>query len=162
MTPYKQPHEDITGIDRSDSDLLSLDPQATAHRTALQAMAQYMSRVARLGNRSEVAQQMQQRIENPRPGDLVAEISVPITSRVPARPNALGYLIEQRREWGEYDTEWEQEKADDGTLDDGDRTTDTAWYIQYGPQATDVCRWTNCEFVVIPDHRDMEEAWGIR
>jgi hypothetical protein len=66
------------------------------------------------------------------------------------RLKAFGILIEHRNEWWETDEEWEALKVEDGGLEDDDRRVDHAWYVQYGNDPGDVCRWVNCDFLAIP------------
>jgi len=155
MEHFKQPREGIVGTDRSDSDLLSLDMVAVAHRDALIAMAWHLNATTMDGHRAPIAAQIYQRLKSPRPGDLVVE---PVASRyskdLDTRIKALGYLIEKREEWWLTDEDWETAKVEDGGLTDEDRQTDVAWYIQYGPDPVDICRWVNCTFITVPIRSD--------
>lgn len=158
----KQPHEGVTGLDRPDY-LLSLDDRALAHRDALIAMASHLSGACLVGDPAPIVERMDKRIRAPQPGDLVVEVSTQYTADAGRRIKGLGILLEQRVEWWETDAEWEAIKAEDGTLEDAERMTDRAWYIQYGPEPGDVCRWVNCQFTVIPtDPREFSMPVGRR
>jgi hypothetical protein len=38
---------------------------------------------------------------------------------------------------------------------------DHAWYVQYGNDPGDVCRWVNCDFLAIPtDPREFDRPIG--
>lgn len=152
---YKQPHEGITGADRGGDDLLSLDMSAVAHRDAIIAIARHLRSACLVGHPAPIVERMSQRMRNPRPGDLVFEPTMSASRRVDTRIKALGYLIEKRIEWRRTDEEWAADKTEDGGLTDEDRMTDKVWYVQYGSNPVDVCRWTNCTFEMIPVDLDM-------
>lgn len=145
----KQPREGVSGLDQ-DSDLLSLDHDAMEHRLALMIMANHLKSAVLVGNAAPIAQEIWERIRNPRIGDLVVEMTALSPRHPENRVHGLGILVERRTEWWETDEEWEQLKAEDGFMTDEDRRTDEAWYVQYGPRAKDICRWTNCMFTAIP------------
>lgn len=158
----KQPREDITGIDRSADDLLSLNMRAVAHRDALVAVAHHLRTATMVGNPAPVVERMATRMRSPQPGDLVVEPTMARSRRdLDTRIKALGYLIERRTEWWETDEEWEQIKAEEGYEDDEERRTDVAWYVQYGPSPEDVCRWVNCEFMTVPIGEEFAQPAGV-
>lgn len=148
----KQPREDITGTLLTD-DLLSLEESAVAHRDALINMARLLWNAVLVGEPAPVVKEMLARIRSPRPGDLVVEHSVLYRRDPDTRMKGLGILIETRHEWATTDDEWAARLADPeelGLLEDEDRSTDEAWYVQYGPNPEDVCRWVDCEFFALP------------
>lgn len=156
---YKQPHEGITGVDRRDSHLLSTHKRAVAHRDALIAITSHLHRATLVGHPAPVTAEVHDRIVKPEIGDLVVEMSALYGRDAAYRLKALGYFVEKRKEWAETDTEWAahearlRKDAEDIGVDwepDGERSTDTAWYIQYGANPGAICRWTNCAFVVVP------------
>ncbi|HWB34526.1 MAG TPA: hypothetical protein VHA75_00725 [Rugosimonospora sp.] len=158
----KQPHEDIRGASRSDY-LLSLDEQAVAHRDALIAMAKHLKSACLVGNPAPVVQRMYERITHPQPGDLVVEATTLYRADPDTRIKSLGILVEHREEWWTTDEQWEADKAEDGTLTEDDRLTDHAWYVQYGPDPEDICRWVNCDFIVLPiEQRTFDKPVGQR
>jgi len=142
----KQPHEDVGGVDRDDW-LLSLDDEALTHQDRLIALAFFLQDACLVGNPAPVVRRMYERIKNPQVGDLVVETS---RRRGGNSHMALGILLERRQEWWSTDEDWERSKREDDALTDADRSTDDAWYIQYGSGAHDVCRWTNCMFIMVP------------
>lgn len=165
---YPQPHEGIAGADRDD-DLLSLEEAAVPRRLLMGGMARCLRDAVLVGDPAPSVARMWQRMKSPEPGDLVIETSTFYRRDEDSRVKAMGILVAHRVEWNEKDEEWaacvEQERIrhddflrgpysqpDDGPFDPSacERTTDHAWYVQYGPQAADVCRWVNCDFMMIP------------
>lgn len=145
----KQPNEDVPQGTTRDDDLLSLDPRAVTHRNALIAMSRHLLTATLVGNPAPIVSRMYTRLKDPRPGDLVVEMSAELRD-AQHRINALGILLEHRVEWQETDEEWEAIKAEDHFLTDVDRGAEDVWYIQYGSDAENVVRWTNCSFDVVP------------
>jgi hypothetical protein len=159
-TTWPQPHEGITGADRDDW-LLSLDEQAVPHREALIMMARHLRGATLVGNPAPVVRRMGERICRPQPGDLVVAAEVLHGRRdLDSRTKGLGIFLAARREWAETDAEWgafcEEERAafspDDLALicSEENRCTDDVYYIQYGPAAGDVCRWSDSSCTVLP------------
>jgi hypothetical protein len=165
---YPQPREGITGTDRDD-DLLSLEEAAIPRRMMMGGTAKCLRDAVLVGNQAPVVKRMWERMKDPQPGDLVIETSTFYRRDEDDRIKAMGILVAHRTEWWQTDEEWaaeiEQERAayeeflrgpyshpGDGPFDPAacERTTDHAWYVQYGPKAADVCRWANCEFIMIP------------
>jgi hypothetical protein len=71
-------------------------------------------------------------------------------SDVERRTMGFGILIAHREEWAQTDEEYQQ-SIDAGEVGaDDKRWRDSAWYVQYGPQPDDVCRWVNCSFIAVP------------
>ena len=162
MSTWPQPHEGITGTNR-DGWLLSLDERAVPHREALIMMARHLRGATLVGNPAPVVRRMGERLIRPQPGDLVVSDEVLHGRRdLDSRIKGLGIFLAGRREWAETDAEWEafceEERAassltpDDLTLicSEENRCTDTVYYIQYGPAAGDVCRWSNSSCTVLP------------
>jgi hypothetical protein len=158
---YKQPHEGVTGVDRSDNDLLSLDASAVVHRLAIATLAKHLHDAVMVGNPAPVVERMWQRIREPRVGDFVLEWAMYRRGGLDQCIKAMGYLVEKRTEWWSTDEEYEREVAeelawhvehgrDPAEFEADERMTDVAWYIQYGQDARDICRWTNCSFIVVP------------
>lgn len=145
----KQPHEDIIGSDRTGDPLVSLQDEHLPVRSALIAVTRNLSTATLGGNPSPVVERMGERIRTPRAGDLVMERTTAFMRR-PGWHRGFGYLVERRREWWHTNKEWAQELAEDGYTEHEPRPTDDAWYIQFGPAAVDICRWTDCSFLVVP------------
>lgn len=170
---FKQPREGITGTDWTGDDLLSLEDAAIPRRIMMTGMAHMLRMATLVGNPAPIVQRISGRMRNPQPGDLVVEESTAYRTDEDTRIKAFGILIEHRVEWWETDEEWavmvEEERAAherhenflrnseyarseyaDEPWEPGERQTDHAWYIQYGPKAGDICRWVNCSFIAIP------------
>lgn len=145
----KQPHEDVPRP-YADDPLLSLDEAARPYRDALAAMAWNLDTATMVGNPAPIVERMGARIRGPQPGDLVVESSTRYRNAdEDHRTKAFGRLVLVRDEWWETHEEWQQLVEEDGGLDAViDRKTDRAWYVQYGPDH--ICRWVNCDFVVLP------------
>jgi hypothetical protein len=154
---YPDHHEGVPGR-QLDDDLLSLDERAAAHRVATMALCRHLQRATLVGNPAPIVRRMWDRLTRPEVGDLVVETTLGLQfTREHTR--AMGYLLAAREEWYESAAEWaifEAEYPEDAYEDN--RATDDAWYIQYGPNPGDVCRWTNCEFMTVPiDPRMFDE-----
>lgn len=173
---FPEPHEGITGTDRED-DLLSLEDAAVPRRLMMAGMARCLRDAALVGNQSPRVARMWERMKNPVPGDLVIETSTFYSRDEDTRVKAMGILVAHRTEWWQTDKEWaaevEEERAayeeflrgpysqpGDGPFDPStcERTTDHAWYVQYGPKAADVCRWVNCDFMTVLTDSSAYEA----
>lgn len=139
----KQPYEDVTGVDRDDF-LLSLDDRADAHRDALAAAAQHLFTATHIGHPDPVTVAMLDRFRNPQPGDLVAEYSRTRSQDRIRRREGFGLLLARRVEWSHTDEQWTALAPDLPA-----RPFEVAWYLQYGPAASDIYRWVNCHFFVV-------------
>lgn len=153
-TRLKQPREDVaSGTDRDDA-LLALDGSAEAHRFALIGIARLLYKTTLVGNPAPIVEDIYKRLTTPQPGDLVVELSVLYTRDPDKRLKGLGILLEKRTEWHDTDEAWAAAVAEGAVYPDDERFTDEAWYVQYGPSAEDVCRWTDCSFIALPyDYR---------
>lgn len=146
----KQPREDVQGALRTDDDLLSLDERAMPVRKAIVVLARHLSTACMVGNPAPVVERMGARLRSPQVGDLVVESTTAMRQRNDDWYRGFGYLVEHRREWWHTDEDWAHATAEDPGAWGDERPTDEAWYVQYGPQPEDVCRWTNADFLVIP------------
>jgi hypothetical protein len=150
VTDWPEPHEGIAGIDRSGDWLLSLDERAVAHRDALAGLSRHLYDACLVGNPAPKVVEMRERISEPAPGDFVWVLDAVGHRDVDTRVKGTGFLVAARREWWTTTAEWERMLADDERYADDERDTDMAWYVQYGPDPADVCRWTNCTVLVAP------------
>jgi hypothetical protein len=158
VTDWPEPHEGVVGVDRSGDWLLSLDERAVAHRDAILGLAYHVWSATSVGSPAPVVERMDERLRNPVPGDFVWVIDGGLDSRkrdLDRRIKALGFLVVARREWWTTTAEWERMLADDERYADDERDTDMAWYVQYGPDPADVCRWTGCTVLVVPVDQRM-------
>jgi len=147
---WPQPFEGVRGTDMSEHMLLSLREPALAHREALIAMGRNLRTATLVGSPAPVVRRMSDRISHPEPGDLVVTIEVLYGRRDPDdRLKGFGIYLAGRKEWETTDEEWQAECLRYG-IDPADRGTDTVFYIQYGPDPGDICRWHNSEAVVLP------------
>jgi hypothetical protein len=149
MIQMKQPHQDVTGTDRTDL-LLSLDEAALAHRAWLAGLAFHLSTATTVGNPAPVVSRMAERIRSPQIGDLVVEQSSHWRGNPDDRVKGFGILVEHRTEWWDTDEDYQRHITEYPEEADEPRATDHAWYVQYGSAAVDICRWTNCSFLAIP------------
>lgn len=147
-----EPFEGIVGTSRIDDPLLSLDDAFEPFRYAIMRLATNM-----LDSHLQYGDPWFNRLSRPEIGDLVIETSRGGgTIRRDPEHRAFGYLIARREEWAETHAE-RAAHLEQNPDDDTERWRDTGWYIQYGPDPTDVCRWTNCRFAsVVIDYR----AWN--
>ena len=158
-TLYPQPREGITGTERTEDDLLSLDDKAIARRHLMAGTAMALYSAVLVGDPAPVVAKMWARMKDPRPGDLVLEPASTYRRDTDSIIKGFGILIEHRKEWMSTDKEWAAETAAEPGIDPvRDRYADDAWYIQYGPHAEDVCRWTNAEFIAVPTDRTWYAA----
>jgi hypothetical protein len=146
---YAQPHEGITGTERAGDPLLTED----GSMVATELMGMLYSAVL-VGNPAPKVQEMYDRINKPSPGDAVVVFDAIYSRNADNKHKGTGYLIGVRAEWGNTDAEWERDRAEDDSLTGADRWVEReAWYVQYGPEPADVCRWSNCRVLAIP--RDL-------
>ncbi|MEU3507658.1 hypothetical protein ABZ733_06980 [Streptomyces longwoodensis] len=150
-TRYPQPREGISGAARTEDDLLSLNDKAIARRFMMMGTVRALHSAVLVGNPAPKVAAMYARMTDPRPGDLVMEITSSGRRDIDAKIKGFGILIDHREEWMTTDEEWTAMLAEDpGLCDEAGRSHDHAWYVQYGPAPEDVCRWVNCEFIAIP------------
>lgn len=156
-TPYDkttlpEPHEGVAGTDRAGDPLLvSGETKAIIARLTRHLWS------ANLGRPPHTLYYEQyERMTAPRPGDPVVVLDTVTMTRHPDyrryQDHGVGYLVLTRTEWWTTHEVWEQEKAEDPSLTDDDRMIEReVWYVQYGPDPADVCRWVNCQVVAIPN-----------
>ena len=159
-----QPNEGVTGTLRSD-DLLSLADEAVNRRAIMMAMGYSYYRLALDGlfgkgggGRAWV------RCQKVQPGDLVMESMRGVLSLRDngCDPRAFGILLDRRNEWAHTDEEWQDYLTSEGHAADEERETrpveHDVFYVQYGPQPDDICRWMNCTFIALPTSLDFGGA----
>ena len=151
----KQPYEDITGHDRSGDPILDTSEAALPMRKTIMFLADNLYRES-LGPRARYELMM-----NPEPGELVVVTDhlarLFYRGDVPSDTvlHSLGYLVEHREEWWDADEEWARQIRDGEVYADEKRPTDKPYYVQYGPNAADICRWVNCQVLRVP-----QGLWG--
>lgn len=102
-------------------------------------------------NAAPCAQALSERIYHPRPGD---PVYVPDSLRQDedGRRKGVGYLVVAREEWAHADEEW----AEHGHAWAGrPRPSEDVFYVQYGPNPGDICRWGNATCNTIPYGDEM-------
>lgn len=152
---WPQPHENVSGIDRTRDDLLDLSEPALARRILMIEMAEKIYWLTLWAPHTPERKADFDRMKNPRMGDLVIEVTSMRRLRdIGSRVDGFGILLGQRTEWASADKHWEARKAESAAgghaLTDEDRITETAWYVQYGSAAGDICRWANADFIAVP------------
>lgn len=125
--------EGIVGRDLDPNGILSLQDDQVETRKLITNLARNLYSACLCAITPKL-QEMFQRLDNPQPGDLVVGASIPDSQK---NYRGFGLLLAHRHErvWLEYEQEW---------------TREDVWYVQYGPAAIDICRWTNASFTVVP------------
>lgn len=157
---WPQPHENVQGVNRTRDDLLSLEGPAIPRRAVILTVAYQLWQATLRGAHTEQGRAAYDRMDQPRMGDLVAELG---TARRPrfgtqAEANSMvegfGIFLGEREEWTCSHEEWraetEQARREGIEYTLADRATVKAMYVQYGPAATDICRWVNCSVMALP------------
>lgn len=157
---WPQPHEKVSGIHRTRDDLLSLEGPALRRRVVMMTIANSLWKATLGVAHTEFGREEYKRMNKPRMGDLVVET---MSMRNPDVMDAdseqrsihgFGILLGEREEWTCSHEDWaryvEEAAADGDTMTLKDRATVKALYVQYGPQADDIVRWTNCSFIALP------------
>lgn len=128
-------------------------------------------------NAAPCAQALSDRIMHPRPGDPVyVPDSFGRHRDEDTRRKGVGYLVVERVEWYHSDEAWlSSEEGEDldhpwsspfGEWTDGEplvwnplthpkRPTEKVFYVQYGPNPGDICRWENASCYAIPYGDEM-------
>jgi hypothetical protein len=149
---WPEPGEGITGTLHDPAGVLSLDEDTLAARRALMATTRCLMRATLVGNPAPVVSRMYDRMHDVQPGDLVMETSGTLRLHADVFYRSFGILLADRIEWWQADAQWQAGMAGEPEelRGDGNRCTGHAWYVQYGPRPDDVCRWVDCEFVMVP------------
>ncbi|AYD81388.1 hypothetical protein SEA_JUSTBECAUSE_233 [Streptomyces phage JustBecause] len=157
---WPQPHENVRGVDRTRDDLLSLEGPAVRRRAVILTIAYQLWQATLRGAHTEQGRAAYDRMDNPRMGDLVAELGTARRPRCETQDEknsmveGFGIFLGEREEWTCSHEEWRadversRQEGEAYTLED--RATVKAMYVQYGPAAQDVCRWVNCSVMALP------------
>lgn len=147
-----------TGIDRSNDPLMVPSDTTEPLRTLVMRSQWWLDYVSGYRN-APIAQEWAERAHHPRPGDLVYVPDRILGGRrdqgADTRNKSFGYFITARREPVYGPDEWERVK--DG-FDGYPCPTEKVFYIQYGPNPDDVCRWENAECRVIATEESAREV----
>lgn len=157
---FPQPYENVKGVKRTRDDLPSLTEAAMHRRVAILSIARELWKAALRGAHAEWGRPLYEQMTSPKVGDLVAEtvgMRTPVERDEQGDARAVtcfGILLGQRTEWACTDEDWqryrEEGEAEGYPVPDDSRMTTEAAYVQYGPQAADICRWVNCSLVTLP------------
>lgn len=162
---YPEPHEGVQGVTRTRDDLLSLEGPAIARRMIVMDIAESLFKASLAGPVRPLSGEpsLFDQVSKPQIGDLVIERTTAFIRDPAQRARGFGILLGRRIEWACTKEQWtercEEEAAacrehgdEEGALAAlaEERLTDHAWYIQYGSDAADICRWTNCMFYRVP------------
>lgn len=134
-----------TGVNRPDDPILTM----TAEQKNVFLEAVWYSFCLTGMVSAPIGRALADRRRHPRAGDLVIipDAMSPRTSSAEDTLMGVGYLVGERWEpavseeaWAEHgQTEW-----------DGYCPETQAWYVQYDPRATAVCRWENADCLAVP------------
>lgn len=169
MTP-EQPYVGITPIP-ADEFPFELDDSMLPLRMMVRILARELHS-ATLGHPGSRYQDIHKNMQDPRPGDLVFEESTSYRNTLDSTLGGFGVLLTKRVEWDMTDEEyaiqcglrdWEDLKAgcSVSTPEEHarDRMTDTAWYVQYGPDPGSIYRWVDARCIALPINvADLMEA----
>lgn len=147
-TGYPEHHEGVRGIARNEP-WLSLEEDSWPIQEAIIALTRKVMSCCTVGNPAPSVTEVWQKMKNPQVGDFVVEPWVYKRASLDKKMKSLGYLVAKRTEWAETEEEFQKYILEDPDYAE-DRSTDIGWYIQYGPNPEDVCRWTNCDIYAVP------------
>lgn len=150
------------------------DPLVTGERDVVDMLVQVASNAQRqMGsthNAAPCAQALSDLIYHPRPGD---PVYVPDARGrdEDTRRKGVGYLVVERTEWWHSDEDWLTRADDEGCtafeawtygqplvwdpLIHPKRPSARVFYVQYGPDPGDICRWENATCYAIPYGDEM-------
>ena len=139
-----EPHEGITSTRRDGQPLVTKAGQ----QVAITVMPMLWS-AALVGNQAPRVVELYKAMQEPKAGDGVVVLDFAYRPEFDER--TVGYLVAHReREWGTSAEQWEKDCAEDSFLTEEDRWVEQdVYYIQYGPNPLDICRWTNCKVLSI-------------
>jgi hypothetical protein len=147
QTTYLQPREGVSGLDRTDDPMLT----STVVKDKIALLMRHLFRAFLANQSTDDDRARAKRLMHPQPGDLVV-VQDSIFSKDPTtRFEGVGYLLTQRDEWASTDAEWATMQVLE-SMAEADRVVfHDVLYVQYGPNAEDVCRWTNANAWAVPD-----------
>lgn len=135
--------------------ILSLEDDAVPARRAIYALSWHLQRATLVGDPAPIVAEMHDRMRHPQVGDLVVECTRGHYAAHAERGDwyrGIGILLAVQHEWLSTDEEW---AADPDSAFEDNRAADEWAYVQYGPAPEDVCRWGNCEFMMVPWAKDQ-------
>jgi len=150
----RYPHAGVNGDVLSDDEFV-----AGGNKLEVGRLANLLWAMTLVGNPAPRVSEQHWRMRSPRDGDRVVVLDATYGMQPERIAKAVGYLVGTRDEWTDSDEDWEASIADE--FDDQERMTERVWYVQYGPDPSDVCRWTNCNVVSI-ESAEVESASSPR
>jgi len=160
VTP-QQPYEGITPIPAEDFPF-ELDDSMLPLRMLVRFLVSELHS-ATLFHPGSRYREIHEQMTEPKPGDLVIEQSTSYSNKFDPTLGGFGILLAKRHEWETTDEEYAKWCATRDQDDRAagfapstpeeharDRMTDTAWYVQYGPDPENVYRWVNARCVALP------------
>lgn len=145
MSDYPHPHEGISGTNREGDPLMTVEGSLVATD-----MMRLLHQAVLVGQQAPIVREMYDRMYAPQIGDPVVVLDAIYRRDDDTKNKGVGYLIADREDWAQTDEQWQAELAEDPSLAEGGRHKERAWYVQYGPEPVDVCRWSNCTVLAIP------------
>jgi hypothetical protein len=142
------------GTDRHGDPLVSLDPALARLREAIAETQHAYWRLTGLLSAPIGAKWSKRRCE-PRTGDLVYVVDALRHPDPDTRQKGFGYLVVAREEEMYDDETWERIKNQ--FRDDGPPPREPIFYVQYGPDPEDVCRWSNASCFAVATEAIMQE-----
>lgn len=147
-----------TGTDRTGDPLMVLSDTTEPLRTLVMRSQWYLDYVSGY-RQAPIARRWDERARAPRSGDLVYVVDRilegPRGGDADTHNKSFGYYICGRREpvydadmWAQVADQYEGEPC----------PTEKVFYLQYGPNPDDVCRWENAECRVIATHETTREV----
>lgn len=140
---YAQPYDGVIGTLRDCDDLLSLDDPALARRRIITTIGYHL-----WSSNLHTMSKLYPRMSDPRVGDLVMEVTS--LGRQDSTGRGFGILLAHREEWAQTDEQYVEYLVENPEMRGEPRWHGDAWYVQYGPQPDDICRWENCRFIALP------------
>lgn len=141
------------GVDRTGDPMLTLDGDA------LDVIMMIVYSGYRLTGYAQapIAKALDDRRQNPHPGDLVmVPDSMSRRATCDDRRHGWGYLLAVRHEPMFTDEDWLRIVTEEDP-EYGPRPIEKVFYIQYGPNPQDVCRWENASVMAVPHTQQIAD-----
>jgi len=147
-TQLLEPHEGVRGVARDSDPIL----ESVAASKLVANLGRHLYSATLVGNQAPKVTRLDARMHAPEVGDVIVVLDATYSSDPDTIWKSVGYLVARREEWATTREVWDQEKLEDP---DANRWVEhEAWYIQYGPAPEDICRWTNCSVIAVPNADD--------
>jgi hypothetical protein len=148
----------LTGTDRSDDPLLSLDDSVVALRRLLISSQWYATHLYGMAG-SPIGIEWQRRQRKPKVGELcfATDHAISPSADDDTIMKSFGYYLGEQQEPVYDEQAWESVRDQ---YEGDDCPTERVFYIQYGPKPKDVCRWENAQCQVIATAEISKELHG--